>query len=122
MADEPHPTDVHVGAVIRARRKALGASQEALAKAVGLTFQQIQKYERGANRVSASKLLEIARFLQTPLADFFVGLEPPATGSPPVPPLPSLGGLEVAYRYDALPDAQARRAVREFIESLSRPA
>ncbi|HMO43605.1 MAG TPA: helix-turn-helix transcriptional regulator, partial [Phenylobacterium sp.] len=57
----PNPVDRHVGLRIRLRRKELGVSQEKLAEAIGLTFQQVQKYERGANRVSASKLWEIAR-------------------------------------------------------------
>ena len=68
MSDEtqqrsPNPIDLHVGGRIRMRRKVLGVSQERLAEALGLTFQQVQKYERGSNRVSASKLYEIARFL-----------------------------------------------------------
>ena len=71
----PHPVDRHVGLHIRMRRKALGISQEKLAEALGLTFQQVQKYERGANRVSASKLWEIARALKTNVAYFYEGLE-----------------------------------------------
>ena len=71
----PHPVDRHVGLHIRMRRKALGISQERLAEALGLTFQQVQKYERGANRVSASKLWEIARALKTNVAYFYEGLE-----------------------------------------------
>lgn len=70
----PNPIDLHVGARIRMRRRLLGVSQEKLAEALGLTFQQVQKYERGANRVSASKLYEIARTLQTPVTYFFDGL------------------------------------------------
>lgn len=70
----PHITDLHVGAQVRKRRKALGMSQGELADAVGITFQQIQKYERGANRISASKLHEIAHFLGMPIAYFFEGL------------------------------------------------
>ncbi len=62
-----HPVDRHVGARIRLRRKELGRTQEKLAEAVGVTFQQVQKYERGSNRVSASKLWEIARELRTPI-------------------------------------------------------
>ena len=73
----PHTVDVHVGARIRLRRRLLGMSQERLADALGLTFQQVQKYERGANRVSASKLFEIARTLQTPIEFFFEGLPDP---------------------------------------------
>jgi transcriptional regulator with XRE-family HTH domain len=76
-ADEagPHPVDRHVGLHIRMRRKALGISQERLAESLGLTFQQVQKYERGANRVSASKLWEIARALRTNVSYFYEGLE-----------------------------------------------
>ena len=62
----PNPVDLHVGGRVRMRRKMLGISQERLAEALGLTFQQVQKYERGANRISASKLYEIARFLSAP--------------------------------------------------------
>ena len=69
----PHPVDTHVGARVKARRLLLGMSQEELAKAVGLTFQQIQKYERGANRISASRLTEIAKAMKTPLDYFFSG-------------------------------------------------
>lgn len=74
----PNPVDLHVGARIRMRRKVLGVSQERLAEELGLTFQQVQKYERGANRVSASKLYEIARALSVPVAYFFDGLVDPA--------------------------------------------
>src|SRR5579875_3340915 len=72
--EAPDPIDVEVGARIRVRRKFLSLSQQTLAEALGLTFQQVQKYERGANRVSASKLYEIARALQTPVSYFFEGL------------------------------------------------
>jgi transcriptional regulator with XRE-family HTH domain len=70
----PHPVDRHVGLRIRMRRKEMGVSQERLADALGITFQQVQKYERGANRVSASKLWEIAAALKTPVAYFYDGL------------------------------------------------
>jgi transcriptional regulator with XRE-family HTH domain len=70
-----HLVDRHVGATIRARRKALGLSQTELGRRVGITFQQIQKYERGTNRVSASTLYEIAETLAMPVAEFF-----PASG------------------------------------------
>lgn len=70
----PNPVDVHVGARIRMRRRILNLTQSELAQQLGLTFQQVQKYERGANRVSASKLYEIARALQTTIAYFFEGL------------------------------------------------
>ncbi|MBU1377618.1 MAG: helix-turn-helix domain-containing protein [Alphaproteobacteria bacterium] len=72
--DGPHPVDRHVGLRIRMRRKEMGVSQERLAESLGITFQQVQKYERGANRVSASKLWEIAAALKTPVAYFYDGL------------------------------------------------
>jgi transcriptional regulator with XRE-family HTH domain len=74
----PNPIDLHVGGRIRMRRRMQGVSQERLADALGLTFQQVQKYERGANRVSASKLYEIATSLKTPAAYFFEGLADPS--------------------------------------------
>jgi transcriptional regulator with XRE-family HTH domain len=73
----PNPIDVHVGERIRRRRRALGISQDRLAEELGLTFQQVQKYERGANRVSASKLYQIARTLQASIPFFFEGLPDP---------------------------------------------
>ena len=66
-----HPVDVHVGARVRQRRTLLGMSQEKLGAAVGLTFQQIQKYERGANRVGASRLYEFSKVLDVPVSYFF---------------------------------------------------
>jgi len=73
--DAANPIDVHVGKMVRARRKALNMSQTELADALGLTFQQVQKYERGANRISASKLYETARTLKVEISAFFEGLD-----------------------------------------------
>jgi transcriptional regulator with XRE-family HTH domain len=70
----PSPVDLHVGARVRMRRKFLNMSQEGLADAINLTFQQVQKYERGTNRISSSKLYEIARTLGAPIGYFFEGL------------------------------------------------
>ncbi len=75
MNDQPHPIDQHVGNRVRLRRMMLGFSQDKLAQALGLTFQQVQKYERGANRVSASKLFEIARVLGVQISYFFQDLD-----------------------------------------------
>ena len=71
----PNPIDVHVGKRIRMRRLLLGMNQETLANALGLTFQQVQKYEGGANRVSASRLSEMAKILGVPIAFFFADLQ-----------------------------------------------
>lgn len=70
-----HPVDVHVGRRIRHRRWMIGMTQQQLAERVGIKFQQIQKYETGANRVSASRLWDIASTLEVPVSFFFEGLE-----------------------------------------------
>lgn len=67
--------DTHVGKRLRLRRTMMGLSQEAIAKAVGITFQQVQKYEKGANAMNSSRLYEFAQFMQVPVAYFFDGLE-----------------------------------------------
>src|SRR3954466_3850926 len=69
----PHPTDKHVGSRVRMRRMMLGISQGKLADALGITFQQVQKYEKGRNRVSASRLQQVAHILQVPISFFFEG-------------------------------------------------
>ncbi|MFV0431481.1 MAG: helix-turn-helix domain-containing protein [Alphaproteobacteria bacterium] len=71
LQQNPHPIDVHVGKKLRVRRILMGISQEQLGEAVGLTFQQIQKYERGANRVSSSRLWEFSQLLGVEVAWFF---------------------------------------------------
>jgi len=71
----PHPVDIYVGGRVRLRRTYLGYSQEKLGQALGLTFQQIQKYERGLNRISSSKLYELSKLLEVPVAFFFEGME-----------------------------------------------
>lgn len=72
--DGPHPVDRHVGRRVCEKRLALGYNQSDLGRALGLTFQQIQKYEKGANRISASKLWDIARFFKVDVGYFFQGL------------------------------------------------
>src|ERR1700757_484262 len=67
----PSPIDVHVGSRIRLRRTLLGMSQERLGESLGLTFQQVQKYERGVNRVGASRLFDLSRVLDVPISFFF---------------------------------------------------
>ena len=73
MSKRPNPTDQYVGSRVRARRVFLGMSQEKLAAALGLTFQQVQKYEKGTNRIGASRLHHIAQILQVPIAFLFDG-------------------------------------------------
>ena len=77
MASDPDPIDKHVGNRIRLRRLDIGCSQTKLAKAVGVTFQQVQKYEKGTNRIAASRLYKLAKILGVPITFFFDGLERP---------------------------------------------
>ena len=79
---KPNPVDVHVGGRIRMRRNMLGMSQEKLGESLGITFQQVQKYEKGTNRVGASRLQDISSILNTPVAFFF---EDAPTKEPSVP-------------------------------------
>jgi transcriptional regulator with XRE-family HTH domain len=123
----PNPVDLHVGARIRMRRKLLGISQERLADDLGLTFQQVQKYERGANRVSASKLYEIARSLKTSIAYFFEGLADPAnpgesqdSGEQSVHDfLMTPEGLELAAVFPRVPQPRVRRRVLELVRAMA---
>src|SRR6202167_3755463 len=75
-SETPTPVDVQVGSRVRLRRNMLGLSQEKLGEAIGLTFQQVQKYERGANRVGASRLHELSRVLDVPVSFFFDAMDP----------------------------------------------
>lgn len=98
------PIDMHVGLQIRARRKTLGVSQSDLAGHLGLTFQQVQKYERGANRVSASMLWKIAQKLEIPVEQLFDGYDPEgskaaAWKSDALLLITAPGGMEMARRY-----------------------
>lgn len=77
---KPNPVDIHVGSRVRLRRTLLGLSQEKLGEAVGLTFQQIQKYERGANRIGASRLYHLSRVLDVPVSFFFEDMPPEISG------------------------------------------
>ena len=128
-ARSPNPVDLHVGGRIRMKRKVLGVSQERLAEALGLTFQQVQKYERGANRVSASKLYEIARFLQAPISYFFEGLaDPTVEGGDDDSEgaeqfvhdfLMTPEGLELAATFPKIRKGRIRRRVLELVRTLS---
>lgn len=109
-----HPVDVHVGKRIRHRRWTLGTTQQQLADAVGIKFQQIQKYETGANRVSASRLWDIATALQVPVSFFFEGMEGFETVETPHSDMPGdllsdREALELLRSYYAIPEAQRRR-------------
>lgn len=121
----PNPVDRHVGLRIRMRRKELGMSQERLAEAIGLTFQQVQKYERATNRVSASKLFEMARALQTSIAYFYEGLEEAGAGeaSPPSDEvqtfLMSHDGMELAHAFPRIRQARVRRRILDLVRAVA---
>ncbi len=109
-----HPVDVHVGKRIRHRRWMVGITQQGLAERVGIKFQQIQKYETGMNRVSASRLWDIAETLDVPVSFFFEGLDhkdpetTPANGIP-ADPMAEREALELVRSYYAIPENQRRR-------------
>ncbi|WP_374763771.1 helix-turn-helix domain-containing protein [Yunchengibacter salinarum] len=84
-AKGPDPIDIHVGQRVRARRKMLGMSQTQLGKDLGVTFQQVQKYERGTNRIGSSRLFRISNALDVPVSYFFEGAETKMPGYDPVP-------------------------------------
>ncbi|MFN3512399.1 MAG: helix-turn-helix domain-containing protein [Phenylobacterium sp.] len=121
----PNPIDQHVGLRIRLRRKELGVSQERLAEAIGLTFQQVQKYERAANRVSASKLYDVARALETNVAYFFEGLDELGEAAAPSEQraaaqafLMTPEGLELAALFPQLRRPKIRRRILDLVRAM----
>jgi transcriptional regulator with XRE-family HTH domain len=120
----PNPIDLHVGMRIRVRRKELGISQERLAESIGLTFQQVQKYERAANRVSASKLYEMARALKTNIGYFYEGLGDPATSprgegrNPSQEFLMTPEGLELASAFPRIGSGRVRRRLLDLVRTM----
>lgn len=108
-----HPVDVHVGKRIRHRRWMIGMTQQQLADKVGIKFQQIQKYETGMNRVSASRLWDIADALEMPVSFFFEGLAGEASQAGAAAPATDLmadkEALALVRSYYAIPEAQRRR-------------
>lgn len=125
-----HPTDVHVGQRIRDRRKQLGISQERLARSLGLTFQQIQKYEKGVNRVSASKLWDAATILECQIGDFFSGLHradqvgaaaPPVAGPDAQALLAVRYGPELARDFPRIRASRLRKVIADLVTELASP-
>jgi transcriptional regulator with XRE-family HTH domain len=124
----PNPIDIHVGLQVRLRRKELKISQERLADALGLTFQQVQKYERGDNRISASKLYEIARALRAPISWFFEGLSDPTSqgegvAAPEAPFahhfLMTPEGIDLANLFPKIQHRRVRRRLVDLVRSLA---
>ena len=122
----PNPSDRHVGLRIRMRRKELGISQEKLAESIGLTFQQVQKYERAANRVSASKLWDLSRALSTNISYFYEGLgdglEIPGTNLPRETLQDFLltpEGMELATIFPKVPKGRVRRKILDLVRAMA---
>ncbi|CAA7625729.1 helix-turn-helix domain-containing protein [Magnetospirillum sp. UT-4] len=135
----PNPIDSHVGGRVRLRRTLLGMTQERLAALLGLTFQQIQKYERGANRIGASRLFDLARVLDVPVGYFFEGLAEEAMAlspgllakmAPADATFPDQGKdaalkretLELVRNYYRIGDPRLRKQIMDLALALSDPA
>jgi transcriptional regulator with XRE-family HTH domain len=127
---KPNPIDTHVGSRIRLRRNMLGMSQEKLGENLGITFQQIQKYEKGTNRVGASRLQAIASILGVPVAFFFEdapGLEPAhgrgfsedASASFAVEFCSTAEGLQLNRAFARISDSKVRRKIVDLVKALS---
>jgi transcriptional regulator with XRE-family HTH domain len=122
--------DAHVGERVRMRRKLLGVSQDQLADSLGLTFQQVQKYERGANRISASKLFRIAEILNIDVAYFFDGLPDPIEGAEPDGAvahihevmqvfLQTSEGVELAEIFPRVASGRVRRQILDLVRTMA---
>jgi len=126
----PNPIDRHVGSRVRMRRMMLSMSQEKLGDALGLTFQQVQKYEKGANRIGASRLQQISRILQVPVSFFFEGApiqpgdRPSGFEDAPSPAyvadfLATSDGLALTKAFVRIKDAKLRRRIVDLVEQIA---
>lgn len=116
QAKSPNPIDIHVGQRVRARRTLLGLSQEKLGDALGLTFQQIQKYERGTNRIGASRIFDLSKVLGVPIAYFFEEIAPQLAGGGPSIQVKSETLPESALNMDPLAKRETLELVRAFYQ------
>ena len=124
----PNPIDKHVGSRVRMRRMMLGMSQEKLGDSLGLTFQQVQKYEKGTNRIGASRLQQISLILQVPVSFFFEGAppppgRPPGMGEAPSPAyvtdfLASSDGLSLVRAFVRIENPKLRRRIVELVQEM----
>jgi transcriptional regulator with XRE-family HTH domain len=125
----PNPIDKHVGSRVRMRRMMLSMSQEKLGDALGLTFQQVQKYEKGTNRVGASRLQQIAQILQVPVAFFFEGAphSPGYSGGMSEAPSPAYvadflatsDGLALTKAFMRIKSSKLRRRIVDLVEQIA---
>ncbi len=117
--DGPDPIDVHVGTRVRMRRTLLGMTQTQLGERVGVTFQQLQKYESGANRVSASRLFQISRILEVPVAYFFEGLDEGTPAWSPDDMVAKRETLELVRAYYRITDSDMRDHLRKLFQAVA---
>jgi transcriptional regulator with XRE-family HTH domain len=129
----PNPIDTHVGSRVRLRRMLLGISQEKLGERLGLTFQQVQKYEKGVNRIGASRLFDLSTVLGVPISFFYEDApasearvqpipgfaEAPATDSSVLEFLATREGLELNRAFARIQDPKSRRAILDLVRSLA---
>jgi transcriptional regulator with XRE-family HTH domain len=125
----PNPIDKHVGSRVRMRRMMLSMSQEKLGAALGLTFQQVQKYEKGTNRIGASRLQQISQILQVPVAFFFEGApsshpQPPGMEEAPSPTyvsdfLATSDGLALTKAFMEIKEPKLRRRIVDLVEEIA---
>ncbi len=116
----PHPVDVLVGRRARERRTLEGMSQSVVAERLGLTFQQIQKYERGANRISASRLYELAQLLDVPVAYFYEGMEAGKGAPSRDEVLTKRETLELVRAYYKITDPAVRDSIRRLVQAAAK--
>ena len=127
---KPNPVDQHVGSRVRLRRMLLGMSQERLGESMGLTFQQVQKYEKGVNRIGASRLFQISKILDVPVQFFFEeaphteartaqGLAEPDSEAFILEFLNSREGLELNRAFVKIADPKVRKSVVDLVRALS---
>ncbi len=118
----PNPVDVHVGGRVRLRRTLLGMSQEKLGEALELTFQQVQKYERGMNRISASRLYQLCHVLDVPIEYFFEELEGGRPAPSPDNVMVKRETLELVRAYYRIHDPKVRKALHALTKAMAKSA
>jgi len=122
---QANPIDIQVGNRVRIRRMLIGMSQERLGDLLGLTFQQVQKYEKGVNRIGAGRLFEVSRILNVPVDFFYEGVNDAAQGATesdgaPVMDFVSSGeGLQLSLAFMKIKDAKVRKRVLDLVKSLA---
>ena len=122
---QANPIDIQVGNRVRIRRMLIGMSQERLGDLLGLTFQQVQKYEKGVNRIGAGRLFEVSRILNVPVDFFYEGVNAQLAGgeqdsTPPVMEFVSSGeGLQLSLAFMKIKDAKVRKRVLDLVKSLA---